>query len=103
MENLHAKGPSRDWRRPLFCFESAQQLKGPRREWQCSLPHLATLPTLTRVKLDNSSNRAEGGKGVQQAHPAGQWGSVPKTPPCVYAPASLLSYVGWTYKKKSNG
>ena len=49
---------------PLFCFESAQQLKRPRREWQGSLPQLATLSILTRVKLDRSSGRIKGGKVV---------------------------------------
>ena len=52
---------------PLFCFESAQQLKRPRRERQGSLPQLATLSTLTRVKLDSSSGRVKGGKVVRLA------------------------------------
>ena len=52
---------------PLFCFESAQQLKRPRREWQGSLPQLATLSILTRVKLDSSGGRAKGGKVVRPA------------------------------------
>ena len=52
---------------PLFCFESTQELKRPRREWRGSLPHLATLPTLTRVKLDSSGGRAKGGKVVRPA------------------------------------
>ena len=52
---------------PLFCFESAQQLKRLRREWQGSLPQLATLSILTRVKLDSSSGRVEGGKVVRPA------------------------------------
>ena len=52
---------------PLFCFESAQQLKRPRREWQGSLPQLATLSILTRVKLDSSSGRVESGKVVRLA------------------------------------
>ena len=52
---------------PLFYFESAQQLKRPRREWQGSLPHLATLSILTRVKLDSSSGRVKGGKVVRPA------------------------------------
>ena len=58
---------------PLFCFESAQQLKQPRREWRGSLPHLATLLILTRVKLDSSSGRVGGGRWFArlQAHPAG--------------------------------
>ena len=46
---------------PLFCFESAQQLKRPRREWRGSLPQLATLSILTRVKLDSSSGHVESG------------------------------------------
>ena len=49
---------------PLFCFESAQQLKRPRREWRGSLPHLATLSILTRVELDSSGGHAKGGKVV---------------------------------------
>ena len=53
--------------RPLLCFESAQQLKRPRRERQGSLPQLATLSILTRVKLDSSSGRIEGGKVVRLA------------------------------------
>ena len=52
---------------PLFYFESAQQLKRLRREWQGSLPQLPTLSILTRVKLDSSGGRAKGGKVV---HPA---------------------------------
>ena len=52
---------------PLPCFESAQQLKRPRREWQGSLPQLATLSILTRVKLDSSSGRVKGGKVVRPA------------------------------------
>ena len=50
---------------PLFYFESAQQLKRPRREWQGSLPQLATLSILTRVKLDSSSSCVKGGKVVR--------------------------------------
>ena len=42
---------------PLPCFESAQQLKRLRREWQSSLLRSATPPILTRVKLDSSSGR----------------------------------------------
>ena len=52
---------------PLFYFESAQQLKRPRREWQGSLPQLATLLILTGVKLDSSSGRVESGKVVRSA------------------------------------
>ena len=52
---------------PLPYFESAQQLKRPRRERQGSLPQLATLSILTRVKLDSSSGRVEGGKVVRLA------------------------------------
>ena len=52
---------------PLFCFESTQQLKRPRREWQGSLPQLATLSILTRVKLDSSSGRVKGVKVVRPA------------------------------------
>ena len=52
---------------PLFCFESAQQLKRLRREWQGSLLQLATLSILTRVKLDSSGSRAKGGKVVRPA------------------------------------
>ena len=52
---------------PLFYFESAQRLKRPCRGWRGSLPHLATLPTLTRVKLDSSGGRAKGGKVVHLA------------------------------------
>ena len=52
---------------PLFCFESAQQLKRPRRGWRGSLPHLATLSILTRVKLDSSGGRAKGDKVVRLA------------------------------------
>ena len=52
---------------PLFCFESAQQLKRPRREWQGSLLHLATPSILTRVKLDSLGSRAKGGKVVRPA------------------------------------
>ena len=42
---------------PLLCFESAQQLKRPRHEHQGSLPQLATLSILTRVKLDSSGGK----------------------------------------------
>ena len=52
---------------PLLCFESAQELKRPRRERQGSLPQLATLSILTRVKLDSSSGRVESGKVVRPA------------------------------------
>ena len=52
---------------PLFCFESAQQLKRPHREWQGSLPQLATLSILTRVKLDSSGGRVKGSKVVRPA------------------------------------
>ena len=52
---------------PLFCFESTQQLKCPRRGRKGSLPQLATLSTLTRVKLDISIGRVKGGKVVRPA------------------------------------
>ena len=52
---------------PLPCFESAQQLKRPRRERQGSLPQLATPSILTRVKLDSLGGRVEGGKVVRLA------------------------------------
>ena len=76
---------------PLPCFESAQQLKRLRQEWQSSLPRPTTLSILTRVKLDSSSGRVRNGK---VAHPAARvpgwpWGSVPKTPLGASAPASL--------------
>ena len=67
MENLHAKGPSRDWQRPCSVSSPLNSSKRPRREWRGSLPHLATLPTLTRVKLDSSGGRAKGGKVVRPA------------------------------------
>ena len=68
---------------PLLCFESTQQFKRPRRGRQGSLPQLATLSTLTRVKLDSSSGRVKGGKVVRPAAstPGRPLGSVPKTPP----------------------
>ena len=47
---------------PLFCFESAQHSKRLRRERQGSLPQLATLSILTRVKLGSSSGRVGSGK-----------------------------------------
>ena len=65
MENLHAKGPSRDWQRLCSLSSPLNSSKRPRREWRGSLPHLATLPTLTRVKLDSSGGRAKGGKVVR--------------------------------------
>ena len=49
---------------PLFCFESGQRLKRPHQERQGSLPQLATLSTLTRVKLDSLSGRVKGRKVV---------------------------------------
>ena len=52
---------------PLLCFESAQQLKRPRREWQGSISQLATLSILTRVKLDSSSGRVQNGKVARPA------------------------------------
>ena len=55
---------------PLTCFESAQQLKRPRRERQGSLLQLAMLLTLTRVKLDSSSGRVESGKVVRDTSPS---------------------------------
>ena len=58
------RGAGQQLATPLLCFESAQQLKRPRREWQGSLPQLATLSILTRVKLDSSSGRVGGGKVV---------------------------------------
>ena len=61
------KGALRQLAMALFCFESAQQLKRPRQEWQGSLPQLATLSILTRVKLDSSSGRVKGGKVVRPA------------------------------------
>ena len=65
---------------PLFCFESAQQLKRPCRGWRGSLPHLATLSILTRVKLDSSGGRAKGGKVVCPAAstPGGTMGIRPQ-------------------------
>ena len=61
------KGALRQLATPLFCFESAQQLKRPRREWQGSLLQLPTLSILTRVKLNSSSGHIKGGEVV---HPA---------------------------------
>ena len=58
------KGPSRNWQRPCSVSSPLNSSKRPRRKWRGSLPHLATLPTLTRVKLDSSSGRAKGGKVV---------------------------------------
>ena len=52
---------------PLLFFETAQQPKRPRRERQGSLPQLATLSILTRVKLDSSSGRVGGGEMVRSA------------------------------------
>ena len=52
---------------PLLCFESSQQLKRLRQERQGSLPQLATLSILTRVKLDSSSGRVKGGKVARPA------------------------------------
>lgn len=52
---------------PLFCFESTQELKRPRRERQGSLPQLSTLSTLTQVRLDSSSGRIKGGNVVRPA------------------------------------
>ena len=61
--------PARTWAlpllaTPLLCFESAQQLKRLRRERQGSLPQLATLSILTRVKLDSSGGRVNSSKVV---------------------------------------
>ena len=61
------KGALQPLATPLFCFESAQQFGRPLREWQGSLPHLATLLILTRVRLDSSSGRVKGGKVVRPA------------------------------------
>ena len=77
---------------PLFCFESAQQLKRPRQEWQGSLPQLATLSILTRVKLDSSSGRVEDSKVARLAAstPGRPLGIRPQgAAPWVYEPASL--------------
>ena len=76
---------------PLFCFESAQQLKRPRRGWRGSLPHLATLSILTRVMLDSSGGRAKGDKVVRLAAstPGRPLGIHPQDAAWVYAPASL--------------
>ena len=63
-ERLARKGAHPQLATPLFCFESAQQLKRSRQKWRGSLPHLATLLTLTRVKLDSSGGGAKGGKVV---------------------------------------
>ena len=52
---------------PLLCFESTQQSKRPRREQQGSLPQLATLSILTRVKLDNSGGHIRNGKVARPA------------------------------------
>src|SRR3954463_2318667 len=76
---------------PLFCFESAQQLKRPRQEWQGSFPQLATLSILTRVKLDSSGGRVKGGKVVRPAAstPGRPLGIRPQDAALGYAPASL--------------
>ena len=76
---------------PLPCFESTQQLKRLRREWQSSLPRSTTPLILTRVKLDSSSGRIQNGKVARPAAcvPGWPWGSVPKTPLGASAPASL--------------
>ena len=75
----------------LVLFRAAQQLKWSRREWRGSLPHLATLSILTRVKLDSSSGCVQNGKVAHLAArvPGRPWGSVPKTPLGASAPASL--------------
>ena len=58
------KGASRDWQPLCSVLSPLNSSKLPRREWRGSLPHLAMLLTLTRVKLDSSGGRAKGGKVV---------------------------------------
>ena len=58
------KGTPHDWQRLCSVSSRLNSSKLPRREWWGSLPHLATLLTLTRVKLDSLSGRAKGGKVV---------------------------------------
>ena len=64
MENLHAKGPTRNWQRPCSVSSPLNSSSGRVESGRVAFHSLATLSILTRVKVDSSSGRVGGGEVV---------------------------------------